>query len=151
MVNWRIRIHYTRMLIRGSGSGSGLTSNGSETLLFFLFRIWQYSNGRVVGKVDYKDNRGGAPHPPHFCKNYYSGPIGNRFMDLSETGLWTYGNRFVHGPIGHRFVDLSETGLWSYRKPVCGPIGNRFVDLLETGSWTYWKPVRGPVGNGLWT
>ena len=35
---------------------------------------------------------------------------------------------------GNRFVDLSETGLWTYRKPVCGPIGNRFEDLSETDS-----------------
>ena len=31
------------------------------------------------------------------------------------------------------FVDLSETGLWTYQKPVQGPIRNWFVDLLETG------------------
>ena len=31
-------------------------------------------------------------------------------MDLSETGLWTY-QKLVRGPIGNRFVDLSETGL----------------------------------------
>ena len=67
--------------------------------------------------------------PSHFCKNLVlqvrnpkdslvRGPIGNRFVDLSETG----------------FLDLSETGSWTYLKPVCGPIGNRFVDLTETGS-----------------
>ena len=121
MVNWRIRIHYTRILIRGSGSGSGLTSNGSETLLFFLFRIWQYSNGRVVGKVDYKDNRGGPPTPLIFAKI--------TTVDLSETGSWTY-RKLVCGPIGIRFVDLLETGLWTYRKPVRGPMR---------------KPVRGPM------
>ena len=27
------------------------------------------------------------------------------------------------------FVDLSETGSWTYRKPVCGPNGNRFAVL----------------------
>ena len=48
---------------------------------------------------------------------------------------WTY-RKLVHGPIGNRFVDLLETGLWTYRKPVRGPNGNRFVDLTETGSWT---------------
>ena len=42
----------------------------------------------------------------------------------------------MRGPIGNLFVDLSETGLWTYRKPVRGPNGNRFVDLTETGSWT---------------
>ena len=42
----------------------------------------------------------------------------------------------MRGPIGNLFVDLSETGLWTYRKPVCGPIGNQFVDLTETSSWT---------------
>ena len=87
---------------------------------------------RGIGKFDLKDNRG-PPNPPPFCKNYYSGPIGNQFMDLSETGLWTYWKP-VCGPIGNRFVDLLETGLWTYWKPICGPIGNRFVDLTETGS-----------------
>ena len=73
--------------------------------------------------------------PLIFCKNYYSAPIGNPFVDLSETGLWTY-RKPVRGPIGNWFVDLSETGLWTYQKPVRGPIGNRFMDLSETGSWT---------------
>ena len=66
--------------------------------------------------------------PSHFCKNLVlqvrnpkdslvRGPIGNRFVDLSETG----------------FLDLSETGSWTYLKPICGPNGNWFVDLTETG------------------
>ena len=40
----------------------------------------------------------------------------------------------MRGPIGNLFVDLSETGLWTYRKLVHGPIGNRFMNLSETGS-----------------
>ena len=79
--------------------------------------------------------RGALLPPPDFCKNYYSGPIGNPFVDLSETGSWTYW-KLVRGPIGNRFVDLSETGSWTYRKLVRGPIRNRFVDLMETSSWT---------------
>ena len=111
---------------------------------------------RGFGKFDQKDNRG-PPLPPDFCKNYFfhlgwtyrklvRGPIGNRFVDLSETGSWTY-RKLVCGPIGNRFMDLPETGSWTYRKPVSGPIGNRLVDLSETSSWTYRKPVRGPKGN----
>ena len=37
------------------------------------------------------------------------GPIGNWFVDLSETGLWTY-RKLVRGPIGNRYVNLMETG-----------------------------------------
>ena len=33
----------------------------------------------------------------------------------------------VCGPIGNGFVDLSETGSRTYQKLVCGPIGNRLV------------------------
>ena len=79
-----------------------------------------------TGKLEQKDNRGPPPSPPlppDFCKNY--------FFHLG----WTY-RKLVRGPIGNRFVDLSETGSWTYWKPVCGPIGNPFVDLTETGSWT---------------
>ena len=85
--------------------------------------------------------RGALLPPPDFCKNYYSGPIGNRFVVLLETGSWTYWKPDC-GPIGNRIVDLLETSSWTYWKLVCGAFGNRFVDLLETGSWTYQKPVR---------
>ena len=85
---------------------------------------------RIIGGPDQKDNRGpdqkdnrGPPSPLIFAK-----------ISILCLG-WTY-RKLVRGPIGNRFVDLSETGLWTYRKPVCGPNGNRFVDLTETGSWT---------------
>ena len=56
------------------------------------------------GKFCLKDNNS----PPSFLQKLvfftYGGPIGNWFVDLSETG---------RGPIGNRFVDLSETGSWT--------------------------------------
>ena len=75
-----------------------------------------------MGKFDQKDNRG-PPPPPDFCKNYLI------FAKISFLRLgWTYW-KLVRGPIGNRFVDLLETGSWTYWKPVRGrgPIGNRFV------------------------
>ena len=100
---------------------------------------------KALGKFYQKDNKG-PPSPLIFAKNsilrlgwtYWKlvcGPIGNRFVDLSETGSCTY-RKPVSGPIGNRFADLSEIGSWTYRKPVRGPNGNRFVDLTETGLWT---------------
>ena len=56
--------------------------------------------------------------PSHFCKNLVL-QVRNPKDSL------------VRGPIGNRFVDLSETGSWTYRKPVRGrgPIRNRFLEL----------------------
>ena len=56
-------------------------------------------------------------------------------MDLSETGLWTY-PKLVRGPIGNRFVNLSETGsltyaetgLWTYAE-------SGSWTYAETGLW----------------
>ena len=77
---------------------------------------------KALGKFYQKDNKG-PPSPLIFAKN-------------SNLRLgWTYW-KLVCGPIGNRFMDLSETGSWTYWEPVCGPNGNRFVDLTETGLWT---------------
>ena len=113
--------------------------------------IWTaYPLNRTLRSVNLtKKIIGPPPPPPHpliSAKNSilhlgwtYSklvhGPIGNRLMDLLETGSWTYRKRFV---------DLLETGSWTYWKPILGPMGNPFVDLLKTDSWTY-------AETSLWT
>ena len=42
--------------------------------------------------------------------------------------IWRPIWKLVCGPIGNWFVDLLETGLWTFWKLVCEPIGNQFVD-----------------------
>ena len=80
-------------------------------------------------------------HLSHFGKNFYRPqtlPYGSWTYQKPVCGPM---QKPACGPIGDRFVDLLETGLWTYRKPVRGSIGNWFVKLSETGLWTYRKPV----------
>ena len=66
--------------------------------MFFISDIMSF------GKFWIKDHSAPPAPPPSFCKNYYSGPIGNRFVDLPETGLWT-NPKLVCGPIGNQFME----------------------------------------------
>ena len=64
---------------------------------------------KLFGKLDQKDNRAPPPpHPPDFCKNYFSSPI----VDLLETGSC---------PAPKGVVRLSEVGR-SVPKLVRGPM-----------------------------
>ena len=114
-------LHIDNFCKNEGGGGRGELFSLKQNSPQDVFRVFSNFLQITFGKLDFKDNRGGPP--PDFCKNY--------FFHLG----WTY-RKLVRGPIGNRFVDLSETGSWTYRKPVRGPNGNRFVDLTETGSWT---------------
>ena len=64
---------------------------------------------KALGKFYQKDNKG-PPSPLIFAKNSIL-RLGWTYWKLVR-GRWTY-RKPVRGPIRNRFVDLSETDLWT--------------------------------------